>query len=75
MSPIITDSGVQLVPDPASQLYRVTAFKALPNVLYAMTRRGFPGAGAFAGASGWPQRAELARQLGIDLAEHPLAGR
>ncbi len=68
MSPVITDSGVQLVPDPASPLYRVTAFKALPNIIYAMTRRGFPGAGAFAGPAGRPQRAEFARQLGIDLA-------
>ena len=68
MSPVITDSGVQLIPDPATPLYRVTAFKALPNIIYAMTRRGFPGAGAFAGPAGRPQRAEFARQLGIDLA-------
>jgi len=69
MSPVIADSGAQLIPDPASPaLYRVTAFKSLPNLVYAMTRRGFPGDGTFAGPAGRAQRAEFARQLGIDLA-------
>jgi copper oxidase (laccase) domain-containing protein len=71
----MTEAGAQLVPDPASPLYRVTSFKSVPNVLYAMTRRAFPGAaaanlqpGSFAGAAGRAQRAEFAKQLGIELA-------
>jgi hypothetical protein len=77
MNRVVTDSAVRLVPDPASPLYRVTVFGRVPNVLHAMTRRSFPGAaapadlkpGAFAGAAGRAQRAEFARQLGIELAD------
>ena len=76
MNRVMTDSAALLVPDPASPLYRVTLFNNVPNVLYAMTRRSFPGAaaanlkpGAFAGAAGRAQRAEFARRLGIELAD------
>ena len=31
MNRVMTDSAVQLVPDPASPLYRVTAFKNAPE--------------------------------------------
>jgi polyphenol oxidase len=76
MNRVMTDSAAQLVPDAASQLYRVTVFDKFPNVLHAMTRRGFPGAaapaslkpGSFSGAAGRAQRAEFARRLGIELA-------
>ncbi len=77
MNRVMTDSAVQLVPDPASPLYRVTVFDKVPNVLHAMTRRSFPGAaapadlkpGSFAGADGRALRAEFARRLGIELAD------
>jgi hypothetical protein len=75
MDRVMTDAAAQLVPDPAGSLYRTTAFKSLSSVVLAMTRRGFPGAaaadlkpGVFAGDAGRAQRAEFARQVGIDFA-------
>lgn len=67
MNKVVSDLAVKLVPDPRSALYHSTVFQKDSHLVYAMTRRGFPGAGVFAGAEGRPQRAELARQLGIEL--------
>ena len=75
MNRVMTDSGARLVADADTPLYYVTVFNKVPNVLYAMTRRSFPGAaapnlkpGSFAGAAGQALRAEFARRLEIDLA-------
>ncbi len=67
MNRVMIDTSARLVQD--SALYRVSLFKTIPSILHAMTRRSFPGAGAFAGTDGRAQRAEFARQLGIELGD------
>ena len=75
MNRVMADSVVRLVADPASPLYRVSVFKSIPNIVHAITRRSFPGAGApaelkpgaFAGDAGRALRAEFAHRLNVNF--------